>query len=153
MRRNFLHKLSNYYARGYDLMTVEDLNVRGMMETSSNSRNTAFAAWRTFFSLLEYRCAREGTQFVAVDPRVTMKECESCGVSAEKPLWVREHSRPARGFEADRDANAAWNICFCGLQDVGVKHSERTPGETALPVETSVSAKRAVESGSPTLKK
>jgi putative transposase len=109
-RRDFLHKLSAYYAREYDLVAVEDLNVKGMMESPSNSRNTASAAWRTFLSLLEYKCEREGAHFVAVDPRGTTKKCASCGVSAEKPLWVREHSCPACGFEADRDANAAWNI-------------------------------------------
>ncbi|MFB6123060.1 MAG: RNA-guided endonuclease InsQ/TnpB family protein, partial [Haloferacaceae archaeon] len=170
-RRDFLHKLSAYYARGYDLVAVEDLNVKGMMESPSNSRNTASAAWRTFLSLLEYKCEREGTHFVAVNPKGTTKECASCGVSADKPLWVREHSCPACGFEADRDANAAWNILSRGLEDVGVGHSESTspeifdfwcadesrsdsstPVETALPVDTSVSAKRVVEAGSPTLK-
>ncbi len=30
-RRDFLHKLSNYYAKEYDLVAVEDLNVAGMM--------------------------------------------------------------------------------------------------------------------------
>jgi putative transposase len=151
-RRDFLHKLSAYYAREYDLVAVEDLNVKGMMESPSNSRNTASAAWRTFLSLLEYKCEREGAHFVAVDPRGTTKKCASCGVSAEKPLWVREHSCPACGFEADRDANAAWNILSRGLEDVGVGYSESTPVETALPVDTPVSAKRVVEAGSPTLK-
>jgi len=152
-RRDFLHKLSAYYALGSTtLWAVEDLNVKGMMESPSNSRNTASAAWRTFLSLLEYKCNREGTHFVAVDPRGTTKECASCGVSTDKPLWVREHSCPACGFEADRDANAAWNILSRGLQDVGVGYSESTPVETALPVDTPVSAKRVLEAGSPTLK-
>jgi putative transposase len=151
-RRDFLHKLSAYYAREYDLVAVEDLNVKGMMESPSNSRNTASAAWRTFLSFLEYKCEREGTHFVAVDPRGTTKECASCGVSTDKPLWVREHSCPACGFEADRGANAAWNILSRGLSELGVGHSEATPVETALPVDTSVSAKRVVEAGSPTLK-
>jgi len=171
-RRDFLHKLSAYYAREYDLVAVEDLNVKGMVESPSNSRNTASAAWRAFLSLLEYKCEREGTHFVAVNPRGTTKECAACGVSTEKPLWVREHSCPACGFEADRDANAAWNILSRGLKDVGVGYSERTssesqsdsdvrtrallsstPVETALPTDTdSVSAKRVVEAESPTLK-
>ena len=170
-RRDFLHKLSNYYAREYDLVAVEDLNVKGMMESPSNSRNTASAAWRTFLSLLEYKCEREGTHFVAVNPRGTTKVCASCGVSTEKPLWVREHSCPACGFEADRDANAAWNILSRGLDKVGVGHSEETspeiedfwctnesrsdsstPVETSLPTDTPVSAKRVIEAGSPTLK-
>ncbi|MFB6127455.1 MAG: RNA-guided endonuclease InsQ/TnpB family protein, partial [Halolamina sp.] len=151
-RRDFLHKLSNYYAQEYDLVAVEDLNVKGMMESPSDSRNTASAAWRTFLSLLEYKCEREGAHFVAVDPKGTTKECAACGVSTEKPLWVREHSCPACGFEADRDANAALNILSRGLEAVGVGHSERTPVETALPVDTPVSAKRVVEAGSPPLR-
>jgi putative transposase len=103
--------------------------------------------------LLEYKCEREGTHFVAVNPRGTTKECASCGVSTDKPLWVREHSCPACGFEADRDANAAWNILSRGLEDIGVGHSELTPVETTLPVDTnSVSTKRVVEAGSPPLK-
>jgi putative transposase len=102
--------------------------------------------------MLEYKCDREGTHFVAVDPKDTTKECASCGVKTEKPLWVREHSCPSCGFEADRDANAAINILSRGYDQLGVGYSEETPVETALPVDTSVSAKRVVEAGSPTLK-
>jgi putative transposase len=151
-RRDFLHKLSNYYASEYDLVAVEDLDTKGLVELPGNSRNRAGAAWGTFKRLLEYKCDREGTHFAAVNPKDTTKECASCGVKTEKPLWVREHSCPSCGFEADRDANAAWNILSRGLQQLGVGHSEGTPVETALPVDTSVSAKRVVETGSPTLK-
>ena len=151
-RRDFLHKLSNYYATEYDLVAVEDLDAKGLVELPGNSRNRAGAAWGTFLRMLEYKCEREGTHFVAVDPKDTTKECASCGVKTDKPLWVREHSCPSCGFEADRDANAAWNIISRGLEEVGVGHSESTPVETALPVDTEVSAKRVVEAGSPTLK-
>ncbi len=152
-RRDFLHRLSAYYAREYDLVAVEDLDTKGLMELPSNSRNRASASWGTFLRMLEYKCEREGTHFVAVDPRGTTKECSACGVSTEKPLWVREHSCPACGFTADRDVNAALNILSRGLDQVGVVHSESMPVETALPVGTnSVPAKRVVEAGSPALK-
>lgn len=100
------------------------------MELPSNSRNRASGSWGTFLRMLEYKCDREGTHFVAVDPRGTTKECSNCGVSTEKPLWVREHSCPSCGFEADRDANAALNICSRGLTEVGVVHSDSTSSET-----------------------
>jgi len=74
-RRDFLHKLSNYYTREYDLVAVEDLDAKGLMELPSNSRNRAGAAWGTFLRMLEYKCDREGTHFVAVDPAGTTKEC------------------------------------------------------------------------------
>ena len=151
-RQDFLHKLSNYYATEYDLVAVEDLDAKELIEFPGNSRNRTGAAWGTFQQMLEYKCEREGTHFVEVDPRNTTKECASCGVKTDKPLWVREHSCPACGFEADRDANAAWNILSRGLEDIGVVHSESTPVETALPTDTVVSAKRVIETGSPTLK-
>jgi putative transposase len=151
-RRDFLHKLSNYYAREYDLVAVEDLDAKGLMELPSNSRNRASASWGTFLQMLEYKCEREGTHFVAVDPRGTTKECSKCGVSTEKPLWVREHSCPSCGFEVDRDLNAAYNILSRGFDQVGVVHSKSTPAETALPTGTdSVPAKRVLETGSPVL--
>jgi putative transposase len=148
-RRDFLHKLSNYYATKYDLVAVEKLDVKGLIELPGDSHNRAEAAWGRFLRMLEYKCDREGTYFAAVDPKDTSKECASCGVKTDKPLWVREHSCPSCGFEADRDANAAWNILSRGLEDVGVVHSESTPVGTALPVDTPVSAKRVVETGSP----
>ncbi|MFD1513972.1 RNA-guided endonuclease InsQ/TnpB family protein [Halomarina rubra] len=152
-RRDFLHKLSNYYATEYDLVAVEDLNAKGLVELQGNSRNRASAAWGTFLQMLDYKCEREGTHFVAVNPKGTTKECASCGVSTDKPLWVREHACPACGFEADRDANAAWNILSRGIEKrLGAGRSELTPVETALPVDTVVSAQRVVEAGSSTIR-
>ncbi|PSQ48951.1 transposase [Halobacteriales archaeon SW_7_65_23] len=152
-RRDFLHKLSNYYAQEYELLAVEDLDTKEMLESPGNSRNIASAAWNTFTSMLETKCEREGTHFVEVNPAGTTKECANCGVETDKPLWVREHSCPACGLEADRDANAAWNILSRGLSKLGVGHSEATPVETALPTGTAVvPAKRVVEPGSPCLK-
>ncbi|OYR86169.1 transposase [Halorubrum ezzemoulense] len=152
-RRDLLHKLSNYYAREYDLVAVEDLDAKGLVELPGNSRNRAGAAWGTFLRMLEYKCEREGTHFVAVEPAGTTKECAACGVSTDKPLWVREHSCPSCGFTADRDWNAAYNILVRGLKQVGTGCPESTPAETALPTGThSVPAKRVVETGSPTLK-
>ncbi len=57
-RRDFLHKLSNYYAREYDLVAVEDLDAKGLVELPGNSRNRAGAAWGTFLRMLEYKCKR-----------------------------------------------------------------------------------------------
>ncbi|WP_330633585.1 RNA-guided endonuclease InsQ/TnpB family protein [Halocatena halophila] len=152
-RRDFIHKLSSYYASEYDLVAVEDLNVAGMMQLDSNSRNRASAAWSTFLRLLEYKCEREGTHYIPVEPKDTTKECAACGVKTNKPLSVREHFCPSCGFTADRDANAAWNILSSGLENIGVGYSESMPVETALPTgTTSVPAKRVIETGSPVLK-
>jgi len=89
---------------------VEDLNVRGMPEISRNARNKAAIGWRDFLTILEHHGDENGCHVVEVEARGTTKECAECGVETEKPLWVREHSCPACGFEIDRDWNAAFNI-------------------------------------------
>lgn len=101
-------------------MAIEDLDVRGMMQLPSNSRNRASASWRTFIDFLEYKCEREGTHFVKVKAEGTTQECAEFGVEVEKELWVREYSCPTCGFEIDRDANAAVNIFSRGFKKPGL---------------------------------
>jgi putative transposase len=157
-RRDFLHKLSNYYAREYDLVAVEDLDVKGLMQLDGNSRNRASAAWGTFRRMLAYKCEREGTHFAEVRPHGTTKECARCGAETDKPLWVREHSCPACGFTADRDENAAWNVLQRGVEkaDIGMGNAESTPAETVVPTAIAfqpVAANHVAETGSPVLKR
>lgn len=88
-------------------MFVEELDVSGLFQSEGNSRNQQDAAWRKFIEMVEYKGELYGTHVVQVKPRGTTKECAECGVETEKSLWVREHSCPSCGFEADRDANAS----------------------------------------------
>lgn len=61
-----------------------------------------------------------------------------------------EYSCPPCGFEADREANATWNVFSRDLQESGVIYSEATSAETAVLADTrSVSAKFVVEAESP----
>ncbi|WP_160135499.1 RNA-guided endonuclease InsQ/TnpB family protein [Halococcus salsus] len=155
-RRDFLHKLSTWYAENCDLVAVEDLDAKGLMQLDGNSRNRASAAWGTFRRMLEYKCEREGTHFAEVRPHGTTKECAQCGAETDKPLWVREHSCPACGFTADRDENAAWNVLQRGIDQIGMGNAESTPAETVVPTATTfqpVAANHVAETGSPTLKR
>jgi putative transposase len=133
---------------------VEDLNVSGMLQQRGNARNKQDASWRGFIEMLEYKGDLYGTHVVQVNPCGTTKECAECGVETDKPLWVREHSCPSCGFEADRDANASYNVLARGLQEIGLGQAESTAVETATAVETdggsssSVPASRVVETGS-----
>ncbi|MDB9235949.1 RNA-guided endonuclease InsQ/TnpB family protein [Halorubrum ezzemoulense] len=150
---DYQHKLTTWLVREYDAVFVENLDVKGILEQSYNAQNKQDAAWRQFITLLEYKAELYGTHVVQVEARGTTKECASCGVETAKPIWVREHSCPSCGFECDRDANAAMNVLQRGFAELGLGWPEDTPVETALPADThSVSAKRVVEAGSPTLK-
>jgi putative transposase len=152
-KRDYKHKLAHFYTTECDAVFVEDLNVKGMLEAPGSARNKAEVGWRDFLSILEHHGEKNACHVVEVEPRGTTKECASCGVSTEKPLWVREHSCPACGFELDRDWNASLNVLSRGFSKLGVVHSEFTPVETATAVDaTMVSASRVVETGSPCLK-
>ncbi|QAU14338.1 transposase [Halorubrum sp. BOL3-1] len=151
--RDYQHKLTTWLVQEYDIVAVEDLDVKPMLETTQNAKNKQDAAWSRFIELLEYKGELYGTHVETVEPRGTTKECSVCGVETAKPIWVREHSCPACGHTEDRDLNAAKNILNRGLKQLGAGRSESTPVQTALPTFTpqreAVDAKRVVEAGSP----
>ncbi|MFB6179080.1 MAG: RNA-guided endonuclease InsQ/TnpB family protein [Halorientalis sp.] len=172
-KTDFKHKVAAFYTREYDAVFVENLNVKGMLEGGRNSRNTAEVGWRDFITILTHHGRKRGCHVVEVDPADTTKDCNQCGMTTAKPLWVREHSCPSCGYTTDRDYNAvarnqdfwlparrslatALNVWERGLGKLGVVHSEDTPAETATATETdnllSVSASRVVETGSSCLK-
>ena len=128
-KRDFKHKLAHFYTTEYDAVFVENLNVKGMLENPQNARNKAEVGWRDFITILEHHGKKNACHVVQVNPRGTTKECASCGVETQKPLWIREHSCLTCGFELDRDWNAALNVLSRGLSKLGVVHSEATSPE------------------------
>jgi putative transposase len=151
---DFQHKLSTWLVKKYDVVTVEDLDVKPMLETSQSAKNKQDAAWSRFIRLLQYKGDLYGTHVVPVDPAGTTKECSECGVETYKPIWIREHSCPACGHTEDRDLNAAKNVLNRGREkffSVGQGLAESTPVQTVLPAFTSVqvNAQHVVEAGSP----
>ena len=161
---DFQHKLSTWLVKNHDAVFAEDLDVKPMLEDSQNVKNKQDAAWSRFLDLCEYKADLYGTVFERVEACGTTKECNRCGVETSKPIWVREHSCPACGYEADRDLNAAKNVLDRGLAkaEIGAGRSDSMPVETALPASTDgghgngsrhstvrVDAKRVIETGSP----
>jgi len=160
-KHDFKHKLAHFYTTEYDAVFLEDLNVKGMLETDENARNKHEVGWRDLISVFEHHGEKNGCHVETVAPAGTTKDCAQCGSEADKPVWVRTHDCPTCGFEADRDLNAAYNVLERGLEDLGVVHSEATPVETATAVSADgsgssashvVNARRVVEAGSPALK-
>ncbi|MFB6227587.1 MAG: RNA-guided endonuclease InsQ/TnpB family protein, partial [Halobacteriales archaeon] len=122
--RDYQHKLTTWLVTEYDVVAVEDLDVKPMLETSQNAKNKQDAAWSRFLELLEYKADLHGTHVEKVKAKGTTKECAVCGVETAKPIWVREHSCPACGHTDDRDLNAAKNILNRGLKQIGAGRSE-----------------------------
>ena len=94
-KRDFKHKLAHFYTTTYDAVFLEDLNVADLMQSSGSSRNTAEVGWRDLITIFEHHGEKNGCYVETVHSGGTTKQCASCGVSTETPLWVRELSCPA----------------------------------------------------------
>jgi len=128
-RGDFLHKLSRYYIENYDIVAVEDLAVKEMMESSYNAKNKADSSWSTFTKMLSYKAEGAGRTLVKVDPKNTTQNCSRCGNRVYKQVWIRTHNCPACGLVMDRDHNAAINILNKALKEVGSVRPKLTPVE------------------------
>lgn len=157
--KDFREKLAHSYTKEYDAVFLEDLNIRGLLRSPSNGRNIALMSLFDTIRTFERHGRKNGCHVETVPPEGTTKRCAKCGVESEKPLWVREHSCPACGFETDRDQNAAFEVQKLGLDELNIDYSldevlglgeaESTPMETVTAVDTTtVSASRVVETGS-----
>lgn len=145
-RLDFLHKLSRRYVDNYNLIAVEDLEVKQLMELAYNAKNIVDSAWATFLYMLTYKAERAGRWVVKVNARGTSQGCSNCGELVEKQLWIRVHRCSKCGLEIDRDLNAARNILKLGLEKVGWGPAEFTPVEIgSLPARAS----SVVEAGNP----
>ena len=116
-RSNFTHHLSKYYAEKYDLIGVEDLNIKGMVQ-GHFGKSILDAAWTQFIWQLSYKAEACGSRLVKINPRGTSLLCSACGRTVPKDLSVRVHKCPC-GYEAGRDHNAAKNILARALLAVG----------------------------------
>ncbi len=110
-RHDFHHKLSTIYAKRYDLIFVEKLNIPNMVRNHNLARSIIDSGWATFKSMLEYKAKL----VIEVPPRNTSIDCSGCGNKVPKSLAVRTHRCDRCGLIIDRDYNAALNILQRGL--------------------------------------
>lgn len=110
-RRDFHFKTALDLVRQYDIIAVEDLNIRGLARTRL-AKSIGDAGWDQFIAILSSKAEEAGRQVVKVDPRGTSQVCSGCGAEPEerKTLAVRTHRCSDCGLVLDRDVNAALNI-------------------------------------------
>ena len=67
-RQDFLHKTSTRIVRENQTETVcvENLNIAGMLKNHSLARAVADASWGSFLSMIQYKCARYGKNYVEI---------------------------------------------------------------------------------------
>lgn len=109
-RRDFLHKESRKLVNAYELIAVEELNVKGMVKNHRLAKSISDAGWSEFLAMLCYKAEEAGSRVVKVNSSGTSQECSRCGMHVSKTLSVRVHECPYCGLVLDRDVNAARNI-------------------------------------------
>lgn len=115
-RSDTLHKLSTDLVTRFDVICVEDLNLRGMVKNHSLARSLHDASIGAAIRMIEEKAERYGKKMVKIDRWFpSSKTCSDCGHIVEQlPLSVREWTCPECGTIHDRDANAAANILAVG---------------------------------------
>lgn len=118
-RQEFHYKVANLLVKAYDLIGVEDLNIKGLARTKL-AKSILDAAWGEFLTILEAVAVKRGVRVVKVKPHGTTVDCSSCGWKVPKTLEIRIHDCPKCRTVLDRDHNAAINILIRALNDVGL---------------------------------
>lgn len=119
-RLDTLHKVSYKLVRDNGLISIEDLNVKGMIKNRKLSKHIADASWGNFVNLLQYKCDWYGRELVKVNRFFpSSKTCNECGwINQDLNLSIREWTCK-NGHKLDRDLNASQNILKEGLKIIG----------------------------------
>jgi len=122
-RKDHYFKLANRLVREFDLIAVEDLNIKGLAQGVC-SKSVHDASWSVLLNqVLPYKAWSAGKVVVKVSPNGTSQHCAMCGHRVPKELSDRQHCCSNCGFTTHRDTNSAILILKLGLErarrDVG----------------------------------
>lgn len=116
-RRDYLHKATTKIVENQDLIVVETLSVKNMVRNGRLARTLHDASMSEFVSMLEYKCAWYGKEFIKIDQWYpSSKTCSCCGHKLDELAPVEFWTCPKCKTEHDRDFNAANNILAEGLR-------------------------------------
>ncbi|NES00391.1 MAG: IS200/IS605 family element transposase accessory protein TnpB [Symploca sp. SIO1B1] len=116
-RTDFIHKLTTQLIRDNQVIVVEDLAVKNMVNNHKLANSISDASWSKFVGQLEYKSEWYGRELIKIDRWFpSSKRCSNCGYIIEKmPLNIREWECPECSAKHDRDVNASVNILAAGL--------------------------------------
>ncbi|MFK0733604.1 MAG: RNA-guided endonuclease InsQ/TnpB family protein [Gloeotrichia echinulata GP01] len=117
-RDDFLHKLSRRIVNESQVIVVENLNVKGMMQNHKLAKSIHQVGWGMFCTMLKYKAEMEGKIYQEVDRFFpSSKTCHVClNQVGSLPLDVRFWTCENCHTKHDRDVNAAINLRDEGLR-------------------------------------
>jgi putative transposase len=117
-RADFHHKLSRKIVDENQVIVVENLNVKGMVQNHNLAKAINQVGWGQFYTMLKYKAEQEGKVYLEVDRFFpSSKTCNYCLYQISSlPLDLRFWNCPSCGTQHDRDVNAAMNIRDEGLR-------------------------------------
>lgn len=116
-REDMQHKLSTLLLNKYDVICLETLAVKNMMQNHKLAYAIADVSWNSMIQKLEYKAAWKGKKIIKIDHFYpSSKTCHNCGyINQNLSLKDRTWECPQCGTVLDRDVNAAKNILTRGL--------------------------------------
>lgn len=119
-RKDYLHKLSNKITNRYEVICVEDIDMKSLSNKGfKNGKATMDNGYGMFRTMLQYKQEMKGHYFIKVDKFYPSSQlCSTCGTRNPemKDLKTRTFVCPYCGNIIDRDYNAAINIKNEGLR-------------------------------------
>lgn len=110
---DYIHKITTQLVKEYDIIKVEDLNIKGMVKNHKLAEVINECNWGEFVRTLQYKCDWNAKQLVKVDRFYPSSQlCSKCGCKNKKVknLAIRQWTCECCGSKHDRDVNAAINI-------------------------------------------
>lgn len=120
-RSNFIHTLTKQLVEEYDIISLETLKSKEMMQDKQLAKSISDVSWFDFLTKLKYKADWNGRTVVQIDQFFPSSQlCSSCGHNdGKKELSIREWTCPSCGEHHDRDINASLNILNEGLRMLG----------------------------------
>lgn len=115
-----LHKISHKLIMNNDVIYIESLNIKGMLQNHKLAKSILDCSWYEFTRQLEYKGNWDDCYIYKINMFYpSSKTCSDCGYIKDKmPLNIRQWTCPKCGTTHDRDINAAKNILLEGKREL-----------------------------------